>query len=233
LVAVALVAAVLAAAVAVLVVVAHREVGEMALLTEEESRQIGQAVARAEAKTSGELAVLIAERCDDYALFRGGFAVLGALAWSDVLGWFFPDLQLTLLLLGALVLTVVLYLVSQWGPLLRLLVPAQIRAERVQERALRAMIEHGIVDTAQRSGVLMLLSEREHRVVLLADRGINARVAPEEWEQDVQTLLVALRQGNTTSGLLQVIERVGALLAEHFPRQVDDQNELPDAPRLI
>ncbi len=205
----------------------------MALLTQEQSQQVSQAVARAEAKTSGELAVLIAQRCDDYALFRGAFALLAALALSDLLGWFFPDLQLTLLLLGTLVLTIALYFASQWGPLLRLLVPARVRAERVQERAFRAMIEQGIVDTEQRCGVLMLLSEQEHRVVLLADRGINARVAPQEWEQDVDTLLVALRQGNTTAGLLQVIERVGLLLGEHFPRHADDQNELPDAPRMI
>jgi len=194
---------------------------------------VSQAVARAEAKTSGELAVLIAQRCDDYALFRGIFSLLTALGISDLLGWFLPDLKLTLLLMGALALTTALYFISQWGPLLRLLVPEQVRAQRVQERAFRAMIEHGIVDTEQRSGVLMLLSEHEHRVVLLADRGINARVAPQEWEKDVQTLLVALRQGSTTEGLLQVIERVGVLLAQHFPRQDDDKNELPDAPRMI
>ncbi|HXS15637.1 MAG TPA: TPM domain-containing protein [Polyangiaceae bacterium] len=205
----------------------------MALLTEQQSEQVSQAVARAEAKTSGELVVLIARRCDDYSLFRGLFALLIALGSSDALGWFFPRLHLTQLLVAQLVLIIALYFVSQWGPLLRLVVPAGVRARRVQERAFRAMVEHGIVDTEQRSGVLILLSEQEHRVVLLADRGINARVSPHEWEEDVQTLITALKKGNTSVGLLHVIERVGLLLAQHFPRQTDDQNELPDAPRLI
>lgn len=205
----------------------------MALLTQEQSEQVSQAVARAEVSTSGELAVLIARRCDDYVLFRGLFALLVALGVSDALGWFFPNLHLTQLLAAELLLTIAVYFMSQWGPLLRLLVPESVRAQRVQERAFRAMIEHGIVDTEQRSGVLMLLSEQEHRVVLLADRGINARVAPQEWDDDVQTLITALKEGKSAAGLLQVIERVGQLLAQHFPRQKDDQNELPDAPRLI
>ena len=44
-------------------------------------------------------------------------------------------------------------------------------------------------------------------------------------------MLVELKQGNIAAGMIAAIERVGVVLAEHFPREEDDVNELPD--RLI
>ena len=44
-------------------------------------------------------------------------------------------------------------------------------------------------------------------------------------------MLVEIRQGNIASGLVAGIRDVGVVLSEHFPREVDDENELPD--RLI
>jgi putative membrane protein len=44
-------------------------------------------------------------------------------------------------------------------------------------------------------------------------------------------MLAEIRQGRLADGLIAAIERVGAVLAEHFPHQENDVNELPD--RLI
>ena len=38
-----------------------------------------------------------------------------------------------------------------------------------------------------------------------------------------------LKQGHLTEAVTAAVVKVGELLAEHFPRQPDDQNELPDA----
>jgi putative membrane protein len=44
-------------------------------------------------------------------------------------------------------------------------------------------------------------------------------------------MLGHIRAGRLAEGLVAAVEKVGAVLAEHFPRAEDDTNELPD--RLI
>ena len=44
-------------------------------------------------------------------------------------------------------------------------------------------------------------------------------------------MLVHIKEGRIADGMIAAVEQVGEVLAEHFPRAEDDQNELPD--RLI
>jgi putative membrane protein len=44
-------------------------------------------------------------------------------------------------------------------------------------------------------------------------------------------MLKDIRHGRIADGLVAGVRDVGAVLAQHFPRAEDDQNELPD--RLI
>ena len=44
-------------------------------------------------------------------------------------------------------------------------------------------------------------------------------------------LIADVREGRPGDGICAAIERVGSVLAEHFPRSAADANEIPD--RLI
>ena len=55
---------------------------------------------------------------------------------------------------------------------------------------------------------------------------------PEDrWGAAMAALVADVRAGRPGAGLVAAIAQVGAVLAEHFPIQADDVNELPD--RLI
>ena len=41
-------------------------------------------------------------------------------------------------------------------------------------------------------------------------------------------LLVEVKRGRVGDGMVAAIERVGGVLAEHFPRTAADTNEIPD-----
>ncbi len=205
----------------------------MALFNEDERKKIAQAIASVEESTSGELVVLHTHRSDDYALIRGGFGFFGSLGLIDLIHFLHPVWDLSWLLVSAAVLGSLLYLLAGWGPLLRLLVPVRMRADAALERAFRAMVQEGVTETRDRSGVLIFLSESEHRVVILADSGINSRVETEEWARDVETLVQALKAGRATEGVLSVVGRVGELLAASFPPRADDTNELSNEPRSL
>jgi putative membrane protein len=42
------------------------------------------------------------------------------------------------------------------------------------------------------------------------------------------SLIAEVREGRPGDGIVAAIERVGTVLAEHFPRTADDSNEIPD-----
>ncbi len=44
-------------------------------------------------------------------------------------------------------------------------------------------------------------------------------------------LIAEVKDGRPGDGMARAVERIGAVLAEHFPRSLADTNELPD--RLI
>ena len=85
--------------------------------------------------------------------------------------------------------------------------------------------------THGRTGILIYLSMREHRAEIVADEAIASKVSPETWGEAMAAMLVEIKAGRCAEGMIAAVERVGAVLAEHFPRAEDDQNELPD--RLI
>jgi putative membrane protein len=104
-----------------------------------------------------------------------------------------------------------------------------VQRQKVAARARQLFVEHGITETRDRSGVLVYLSEAEHRIEILADRGVHQRVGAEGWQRMVDGVVKAIQQGEAGKGVLAAVDAIGAVLVEHFPRRTDDVNELSDA----
>ena len=93
---------------------------------------------------------------------------------------------------------------------------------------MRAFYEKGLYRTRHETGILVFISIFERKVWILGDRGINARIPAESWQQLVQSLTAGIREGHACEALCSVIARCGEELARHFPRESDDRNELQD-----
>jgi uncharacterized membrane protein len=106
------------------------------------------------------------------------------------------------------------------------------RGATARERAVAMFGKLRVWDTEHNSGVLIYLLLAEHRIEIIADRGITQRVPAATWQDISDTMGRAFKGGDYASGLLEAVDRVGALLAAHFP--VDgiarNANELPDRP---
>lgn len=71
----------------------------------------------------------------------------------------------------------------------------------------------GVVQArAQATGILILVSLLEHRVQVLADKGINDRVPPGTWDGLVNGIIDGIRTGRATDAICDAIARCGALL---------------------
>lgn len=209
------------------------------LFTAEERERIAAAVKAAEQHTSGEIVPCIVAYCDEYeeAVWRGG-AAAAFLAFAV----FFCLRAFTTtwlpLGLGAMSAVVALaggvgMLLVQWVPALRrLLAGEELMDRRVTGRALQAFVEEEVFATRERTGILIFFSLLEREVRVLGDAGINARVAPGEWEEVVRRLVAGMRQGRPAQGLIEAIAQCGALLERcGVQRRADDTDELGNAPR--
>jgi putative membrane protein len=109
-----------------------------------------------------------------------------------------------------------------------LLVPERVKRARAAARAHEQFLAHNLHATASRTGVLLFVSLAERHAEIVADTGIDAKVAPNFWQGIVDRLTAEIADGRLAEGLILAIEASGAALAEHFPRNPDDVNELPD-----
>ncbi|MDP2370882.1 TPM domain-containing protein [Rhodoferax sp.] len=106
--------------------------------------------------------------------------------------------------------------------------------EIVRQRALAMFSKLRVWDTEDNNGVLIYLLLAEHAIELVADRGLNRHVSPEQWHAMVQRMGAAFVAGDFETGLTQALEEVSTLLVQHFAAAPDEPhgNQLPDAPVL-
>jgi len=103
-----------------------------------------------------------------------------------------------------------------------------------RERAVALFGKLRVWDTEHNNGVLIYLLLAERAIEIVADRGLNQHVSPQDWQAMVARMSAAFAEGRIEDGLTQALEEVSGLLVQHFPLNGDeaDINELPDAPFL-
>ena len=104
---------------------------------------------------------------------------------------------------------------------------------RPRERAEQLFSLLRVWDTADNSGVLLYLQLAERRVEIVADRGIDARVAPELWQALCADFARDMAAGPADGAVMACLARINALLTEHFPAPEDNPRELPDDPVIL
>jgi len=95
--------------------------------------------------------------------------------------------------------------------------------------AQQAFLRLGMQQTKHRNAVLIFVAPRSHTFAVIGDEAVHARCGDAFWRELAGAMTGYFKRGDFTDGLLHGIGRAGELLAEHFPREPDDQNELPDA----
>ena len=215
-------------------------------MSETDHSKVSTAIAAAEAGTDGEIIAITTERSDSYHDVGLHYAVAvlflvlayftampGELDvwWARLFGWTSPPeiQQLLLLLLGfALLKFLVVLFVMRWMPLRLALTPAATKTRRVRRRAVMLFKAAAERRTVGRTGILIYLSMGERRAEIIGDDAITALTSPETWGEAMLALLTEVKAGRPADGIAAAVTLVGAVLAEHFPKDGEDTNEIPD-----
>ena len=103
-----------------------------------------------------------------------------------------------------------------------------------RDRAEAAFARLRVWNTEGNTGVLIYILLAEHAIEIIADRGIAAKVAPEQWRAICAELERACRDDKHADGTMAAIASIHALLAEHFPATGrSNPDELPNRPTIL
>jgi putative membrane protein len=219
----------------------------MLQFTDADRQKVSAAIAAAESKSNGEIVAVatpISDAYHDVALHWALIPLFAVLAWAawrpTALVWWFnfliggwrpdPTLSqlLTLLMVFAALKFTVALLILKWMPLRLALTPSATKHRRVRRRAITVFKAAAERRTAGRTGILIYLSMAERRAEIVADEAILKVTDDHVWGEAMAALLAEVREGRPGDGIVAAIERVGVVLAEHFPRSSTDTNEIPD-----
>ena len=105
--------------------------------------------------------------------------------------------------------------------------------ESVSERAVEVFSLLRVWDTEDNNGVLIYLLLADRKIEITTDRNINKVVKQTEWNRICGLMESHFSNGDFGNGVIVGIEEIGKHLKEHFPRQENDQNELPNRPVIL
>jgi putative membrane protein len=216
-------------------------------LSSSDRDKIAAAIAAAEANSAGEIVAVatpISDAYHDVGLHWALVPLFAVLAWAawrpTALVWWYDRLfggwspdptmsqLLTLLMFFAALKFTIALLILKWMPLRLALTPPATKHRRVRRRAVAIFKAAAERRTAGRTGILIYLSMAERRAEIVADEAILTVTDEHTWGEAMAALIAEVRHGRPADGICAAIERVGVVLAEHFPRSAADTNEIPD-----
>lgn len=219
-------------------------------LSEQEHRQVSDAVSLAERGSDGEIVTIVTDLSDHYqdisSRWAAALALLFLIAlpiapgfWRKAMdslssGWsqdYTTAAFLTAIAATAVFLYFVATLMLENMALRLFLTPPSVKEDRCRARAVQLFRVGTESRTDGRTGILIYLSMMEHRAEIVADAAIAGKVDQARWAEAMAVLIDGVKDGRPGDGMAAAVERVGAILIEHFPKTQGNPNELPD--RLI
>ncbi len=204
------------------------------LISSVDRERIEKAVKEAETQTAGEIIPYAVKTSDGYeeAMWRAGILLGGVTLLVFVLihnfsaSWeIFEVMEIVLGTIAATLLGVAA--VNYVNAVKRFFAGKGLMERRVGQRAAEAFLAEEVFNTRDRTGILIFLSLMEHKVIVLGDSGINAKVQKSEWEEIVQMIVNGMRSGKPADGLIEAIQQCGVLLHKQgVGIRTDDKDEL-------
>ena len=190
-------------------------------VTNEEAASIERRIVEVEGSTGVQVVAAVVPRADSYPelpwrAFALGASLGGFIALAIDIGR--PDwLSAQALLMQTLAIlsggTLAGLLANQLPGFAKLFLGAQRAKAEVRQCAESLFLTRELFATPRRDAVLILVSQFEHRVVIVPDVYCRGRVTASEWETVVATMTPKLREGRTADAFAAGLGAMEALLA--------------------
>jgi len=86
--------------------------------------------------------------------------------------------------------------------------------------------------TAERNAILIFMAPREHKFAVVGDRAIHEKCGDEFWQRIIEGMQTHFQSEKFSRAIVEGIEEIGKLLAEHFPKRAVSPADIPRPPRV-
>lgn len=197
------------------------------MLNSEYRRKVAETIREVETRTDAEVVTVLAREADNYLYISTLWAAFLALLLAPLmqfLPWWIEYEQAFTL---QWILFIALAVLFRWRPLTMRLVPRKVKYWRAANLARREFLEQELHSTRGRLGLLIFVSQAEHYVEILADRGLAEQITDESWQEIVEHFVREIKRGKTGEAFVHCIGKCGELLEEAAPVS-EIKNELPN-----
>lgn len=208
------------------------------ILSDQDRRRLDQLIAEAEKRTGAQIVMAVVRRCDAYpelpwtafalSASIAGFLICIADAYPN--GWtsHAAPLSVVAAILGTgAAYTLLAVLIPRFA---RLLLTSHRAETEVRQYAESLFLRRELSATAGRTGILLLASLFERRVVLLPDTGLRSRLTDDAMHDVIAQMTPLLAQKDVHRAMEAGLERLSQVLetsAQGGPAG-SVENELPD-----
>ena len=94
------------------------------------------------------------------------------------------------------------------------------------KRAIEVFEELKMHETELRNGVLIFIAFSNQKLAIIGDKGINELVPSNFWDSTRDVMIQQFKLGEFSNGISAAVKEAGIQLANYFPLQEGDVNEL-------
>jgi uncharacterized membrane protein len=100
-------------------------------------------------------------------------------------------------------------------------------------RARELFALYRIWDTEENCGVLVYINLADHKIEIVADRAAGRSLSAGEWQKVCRTMTEGFARGEFHDSTVAGLQRLNDLLAQRFPSDGSQVNQLPDRPLVL
>ena len=197
-------------------------------ISNETKQKIEEAVFAVEKKTSSELVAVVTQKSGDYLYITMLITSVIALLVPFGLLFFAPDMEAKSVYEIQLLSFMMVLLLLNMPRVLHVLLPKTLLVKAAKLKAYETFKILGLQKTSNYQAVMIFVSLYEHYVEIIADSAVSAKIDNALWQSTVDAFLEKVKNDQFEEGYVEAIHKIGAILAEHFPIESNDKNELPD-----
>lgn len=203
-------------------------------LSDHDRNRLDGLISEVEKRTGTQIVLSVIQRSDSYAelpwkSFALGTSVTGLLVFIlDVLssGWF-PGITVLMAVAGVLAGGAILALLSVLIPGFAKLFLSAFRAEvEVRQYAESLFLSHELFTTSKRTGILVLVSLFERKVVILPDSGLRDQLTKDAMQSIIVAMTVLLKRSEIRQAFEAGLEQISHILGTKI--RGTGKNELSD-----
>jgi len=210
------------------------------IFTDSDKEAIKAAVAQLEQESSGELVLYYAKNSDSYEAAAWKFSgLVGAIYAICIMAlsylWLLPPNFTPIVISSTILFSIIATFTIAWFfPKVRLSVTSTaIINRRILTKARDMFLQEQVFNTKDRTGILIYISALEHKVLVIGDNGINAKIEKSDWEHIVALVTSGIKNKEMTLGITSAIDACKKLLLDNgFIIKPGDTNELHDSIRV-